>query len=196
LERDDAATALDIYRDVLAPAINPAPPLNVMSDSAGLLWRLSTYGHAVPGDLWRDAQDYATRYFPKSSLPFADVHMALLAAATGDDGALDERLRAIEQRLADGKLPAGAVVPQICRAVRAFAAGDARGCVALLEPVLGDVVRVGGSHAQREIIEDTFIVALIRAGELPRAREQLDRRLHRRPSLRDTRWRAAAARAS
>ena len=193
LERDDADKALAIYRDVLAPAINPAPPLNVMSDCAGLLWRLSAYGHPASGALWRDAQDYATRYFPKSGLPFADVHMALLAAATGDDSALDERLRTIEQRLADGKLPAGPVVPQICRAVRAFADGDARGCVAHLEPMLDDVVRIGGSHAQREIIEDTFIVALIRAGELPRAREQLDRRLHRRPSLRDQRWRMTAA---
>ncbi len=193
LERDDADKALAIYRDVLAPAINPAPPLNVMSDCAGLLWRLSAYGHPASDALWRDAQDYAIRYFPKSGLPFADVHMALLAAATGDDSALDERLRTIEQRLADGKLPAGPVVPQICRAVRAFADGDARGCVAHLEPVLDDVVRIGGSHAQREIIEDTFIVALIRAGELPRAREQLDHRLHRRPSLRDQRWRMTAA---
>ncbi|HZR89139.1 MAG TPA: tetratricopeptide repeat protein [Bradyrhizobium sp.] len=193
LEHDDADKALAIYRDVLAPAINPAPPLNVMSDCAGLLWRVFAYGHTVPAELWRDAAHYATRYFPKSSLPFADVHMALLAAATGDDPALDERLRVIEQRLADGKLAAGPVVPQICRAVRAFADGDARGCVAHLEPVLDDVVRIGGSHAQREIIEDTFIVALIRAGELPRARAQLERRLHRRPSPRDSRWRATAA---
>ena len=49
----------------------------------------------------------------------------------------------------------------------------------------GDVVRIGRSHAQREIVEDTFIVALIRSGELPRARALLDRRLHRRPSPRD-----------
>jgi len=193
LERNDAEKALAIYRDVLAPAVNPAPPLNVMSDSAGLLWRLSAYGHAVPTDLWRDAADYATRYFPKPSLPFVDVHMALLAAATGDERALDERVGVIERRLADGKLAAGPVVPQICRAVRAFADGHAGSCVAHLEPVLGDVVRIGGSHAQREIIEDTFIVALIRAGELVRAREQLDRRLHRRPSLRDARWRTAVA---
>jgi hypothetical protein len=158
-----------------------------------LLWRLSAYGHAIPNELWREAEDYAVRYFPKSSLPFADVHMALLAAATGDDAALEERMHTIEQRLAAGKLAAGPVVPQICRALQAFAAGDARGCVAQLEPVLGDVVRIGGSHAQREIIEDTFIVALIRAGELPRARELLDRRLHRRSSPRDERWRAAAA---
>jgi hypothetical protein len=193
LERDDAAKALAIYRDVLAPQVNAAPPLNVVSDCSALLWRLSAYGHAVPGELWREAEDYAKRYFPKSSLPFVDVHMALLAAATGDSIALDERLRAIERRLSDGKLAAGPVVPQICRAMQAFAAGDSRGCAALLAPVLDDVVRIGGSHAQREIVEDTLIVALIRSGELPRARGLLDLRLHRRPSPRDARWREAAA---
>ena len=193
LERDDAAKALEIYRDVLAPAVNAAPPLNVMSDCAGLLWRLSAYGHPVASELWREAEDYAARYFPKSSLPFADVHMALLAAATGDDPALDERLRVIEQRLADGKLAAGPMVPTVCRAMNAFARDNYADCVRRLEPVLCDVVRLGGSHAQREIIEDTLVVALIRSGELPRARALLDQRLHRRPSPRDARWKAAAS---
>jgi hypothetical protein len=59
--------------------------------------------------------------------------------------------------------------------------------------VLGDVVRIGGSHAQREIIEDTFIIALVRAGELARAQAMLEARLHRRPSPRDRRWQALAA---
>jgi hypothetical protein len=118
--------------------------------------------------------------------------MALLAAATGNQAALEERLTAIERRLADGKLPAGPAVPQICRALNAFAGEDYAACAAALEPVLHEVVRIGGSHAQREIIEDTFIVALIRAGEPARAHALLDKRLHRRPSARDTRWRAAA----
>jgi hypothetical protein len=122
------------------------------------------------------------------------MHMALLAAATYNQAALEERLRVIEQRLGDGKLAAGPVVPQICRAMNAFAGEDFRTCVTLLEPVLDDVVRIGGSHAQREIIEDTFIVALIRSGELPRAQALLDHRLHRRPSPRDARWRDAATR--
>jgi hypothetical protein len=84
------------------------------------------------------------------------------------------------------------VVPQICRAMNAFADEDYSGCVTHLEPVLDEVVRIGGSHAQREIIEDTFIVALLRGGELARARALLDRRLHRRPSPRDRNWLAAA----
>jgi tetratricopeptide (TPR) repeat protein len=193
LEAGDAAKALSIYADALDPAHNPAPPLNVMSDCAALLWRLSAYGHAVPSGLWSQAEAYATTHFPKTSLPFVEIHMALLAASTHNTTALDERLRAIEQRLANGKFPAGPAVPKICRALRAFADDDFAACCRELEPVLNDVVRIGGSHAQREIVEDTFIVALTRAGELPRARKMLDQRLHRRPSARDARWRAATA---
>jgi hypothetical protein len=160
LEHGDAARALAIYADVLQPQATQAPPLNVVTDAASLLWRLSAYGHAVPRALWVEGDATAQKLFPKSSLPFADIHMALFAAATQNREALAARLAVIEQRLTEGKLPAGPV-------------------------------RLGGSHAQRELIEDTFIVALMRSGELPRARALLDARLHRRPSLRDTRWHAA-----
>jgi hypothetical protein len=193
LEQDDAAKALAIYTDVLRPAVTQAPPLNAMSDCASLLWRLLAYGHAVPRELWGDAEAHARTHFPRMSLPFVELHMALLAAATHDQALLTERLGVIEQRLADGKLIAGPVVPTIYRAMNAFANGDHATCVRLMEPVLADVVRIGGSHAQREIVEDTFIVALIRAGELPRARALLDQRLHRRPSARDARWLATVA---
>lgn len=191
LEHGDAARALSIYADVLQPSVNQAPPLNVITDAASLLWRLSAYGHAVPKALWLDADAAAQKLFPKSSLAFADVHMALFAAATQNHAALTARLATIEQRLTEGKLPAGAVVPAIFRALAAFADEDYGTCVQTLAPVLSEVVRIGGSHAQRELVEDTFIVALMRSGELPRARALLDARLHRRPSLRDTRWQAA-----
>lgn len=193
LEHGDSARALAIYADVLQPSATQAPPLNAITDGASLLWRLSAYGHAVPKTLWAEADATAQKLFPKPGLPFADVHMALFAAATQNQEALAARLAVIEQRLGDGKLPAGPVVPAICRALAAFANENYAACVRELEPVLNEVVRIGGSHAQRELIEDTFLVALMRSGELPRARKLLDTRLHRRPSLRDTRWRAAMA---
>jgi hypothetical protein len=193
LEHGDAAKALRIYADVLQPSATQAPPLNIVTDSASLLWRLAAYGHSVPKTLWLEADGAAQKLFPKSSLPFADVHMALFAAATQNREALAARLAVIEQRLAEGKLPAGPVVPAICRALAAFADDDHAACAQTLAPVLGEVVRIGGSHAQRELIEDTFIVALMRSGDLSRARTLLDARLHRRPSMRDTRWQAAMA---
>ncbi|MDU6729925.1 MAG: tetratricopeptide repeat protein, partial [Bradyrhizobium sp.] len=59
-----------------------------------------------------------------------------------------------------------------------------------LAPVQAEMARLGGSHAQRQVIEDTYILALIRSGALAKARQLIDARLHRRPSARDTRWRA------
>jgi len=188
LEYGDSARALKIYAEVLQPSVTHAPPLNAVTDGASLLWRLQAYGHPVPDGLWSEADAYAQRAFPRSSIPFADVHMALFAAATRNSAALEERLAVIEKRLAEGKLPAGPVVPTLFRAMSAFAEGDYRGCVARLSPVLDEVVRIGGSHAQRTLVEDTFIVALMKSGELARARAMLDQRLHRRPSPRDTRW--------
>jgi Tfp pilus assembly protein PilF len=193
LEHGDAARALAIYAEVLRPSATKAPPLNAVTDGASLLWRLTAYGHAVPDHLWAEADAFAQRAFPKSSIPFADVHMALFAAATRNRAALEERLAVVEKRLSEGKLPAGPVVPRIFRAMTAFAEGQYDACVRQLEPALDEVVRIGGSHAQREIVEDTFIVALMKSGDLARAGAMLDRRLHRRPSPRDVRWKATFA---
>ena len=189
LEHGDAGRALQIYTEVLQPSATHAPPLNAVTDGASLLWRLQAYGHSIPDGLWDDAAAYAQRAFPRSSVPFADFHMALFAAATRNQAALTERLAVIEKRLADGKLPAGPVLPKLFHAMSAFAGGDYRGCAEHLSPVLDEVVRIGGSHAQRTLVEDTCIVALMKSGELQRAHAMLDRRLQRRPSPRDTRWR-------
>ena len=190
LERGDAARALEIYAERVQPKVTTAPPLNSVTDAASLLWRVQAYGHAVSKQLWDDAAAHAERSFPKAGVHFADMHMALVAAATGSREALAQRVADLETRLADGKLAPGPVLPAICRGVLAFADGDYKACVRTLEPVATEVVRMGGSHAQREIIEDTLLVACMKAGEAAKARALLDRRLHRRPSPRDARWSA------
>jgi hypothetical protein len=50
------------------------------------------------------------------------------------------------------------------------------------------LVRIGGSHAQREVFEDTWVEALVRDRQLPRAMAALEERLARRPSVRDRFW--------
>lgn len=189
LERGDAETALAIYADHVQPSASQGMPINVVSDAASLMWRMDAYGHAVPPVRWQEIADYAGKAFPKPGHGFVDPHMALIEAATGNGAALERRLAALDGMVAKGALGAGAVVPAIGRAARAFAQGDYAGCARILEPVAAEVVRIGGSGAQREVIEDTLLVALMRSGETEKARALLDRRLHRRPSPRDARWR-------
>jgi hypothetical protein len=191
LEQGDTGRAGRIYFERIQPSVTQAAPLNAMTDGVSLLWRLQASGHPLPKDAWRDLADYAERRFPRAGNSFIDVHMAMLAAMTGNWTALEARTADLDIKRTSGKLPAGSVVPDICRAARAFAEQDFPACVRILEPVAAEVVRIGGSHAQREMIEDTLLIALMRSGEAAKARDLLDRRLHRRPSLRDTRWRAA-----
>jgi hypothetical protein len=188
LERGDAEGALAVYAKHVQPSVSAGMPINVVSDAASLLWRLRAYGHTVPDGLWEQAAAYAEPVFAQPGFPFADVHMALLAAATGDRSAVERRAAALTDLVEAGTLAAGPVVPAICRAALAFAEEDYAGCVRILEPVAAEAVRIGGSGAQREIVEDTLLVALMRSGESAKARALLDRRLHRRPSPRDSRW--------
>jgi pentatricopeptide repeat protein len=53
---------------------------------------------------------------------------------------------------------------------------------------MDEVIRIGGSHAQREVIEDTLLEAYLRSRRFDRAEAMLRERLERRPSPRDTRW--------
>jgi tetratricopeptide (TPR) repeat protein len=191
LEQDDAVRALALCRDRIGPKAGSAGPMPTLADTASLLWRLGLYGHAVPQDAWDEASAFADRHFSRSGLPFADMHMAFVAAATGDRDGLAARIGEIEERLGRGLVASGPIAPVICRAVAAFADGDYAGCARLLHPALGDVVRIGGSHAQREVVEDLVLVALMKSGESAKAKALLDARLHRRPSPRDARWRAA-----
>ena len=188
LERGDADQALATYAEHVQPSVSAGMPINVVSDAASLLWRLQAYGHAVPKGLWDAAAAYAGPAFPQAGFPFADVHMALLSAATGDKAAVEQRVAALMGLVEAGTLAAGPVVPAVCRAALAFAEADYANCARILEPVAAEVARIGGSGAQREIVEDTLLLALMRSGEAAKARALLDRRLHRRPSPRDARW--------
>ncbi|RIA47173.1 hypothetical protein DFR49_1742 [Hephaestia caeni] len=188
LERGDADRALAIYADKVQHSVSLGTPIHIVSDAASLLWRLQAYGHAVPEGLWQDAADYARDAFPKPGHAFVDAHMTLLEAATGDNAGLFRRIAALDEMVANGALGAGGIVPAIGRAAQAFAGGDYAGCVRILEPMAADVARIGGSNAQREFPEDMLLIALMRTAETEKARALLDRRLHRRPSPRDSRW--------
>jgi hypothetical protein len=195
LERGDGEKALAIYeRDVQASS-SLGMPINVMTDAVSLLWRMQAYGHAVPAALWKPVARHAGAAFPRPGFAFADVHMGLLEAATRDVAAAERRIASLTALVEAGAMAAGPVVPAICRAALAFMAEDYGACASILEPFAADVARIGGSGAQREMIEDTLLIALMKSGASEKARALLDLRLHRRPSPRDEGWRRRAARA-
>lgn len=175
LEGDDVATALALYESRIAPDVSQAPPLNTLTDSASLLWRVMLRDPARPLP-WEDVAACAAERFPHAGLAFADLHAALLDAVTGRREALARRIGALETLLAAGRLPAGPVVAALCRGFAAYAAAAYDEAADLLVPALPDAARIGGSGAQRDMIEDTAIAACLRAGREETARTILRRR--------------------
>jgi hypothetical protein len=186
LDRVDA-----IYQQELAPAVSQEPALGRIADAASLLWRLLLGGRN--GDLpWAELSQFASERFAQAGLMFADVHCALAHAAAGNIDALDRLIAGLRARDDAGKLAAGSIVPAIAEAVGHFARGEYEETCRLLDGRMHEVVRIGGSRAQREVVEDTLIEACFRAGEFERAEGLLRARVERRPNPRDSHWLARA----
>ena len=189
LERDDDRRALEIYTEHIQPSVSRGLPINVVTDSVSLLWRMSAYGYDVPASLWSDAASYAEARYPSAAPAFVEAHLGLLSASTGQRAAAIDRIDANIERIAQGTLPAGPIVSSIGMASLAFTDGDYSECTRILRAAASDVACIGGSGAQREIFEDMLLIAEMRNGETLNAKTLLDERLHRRPSRRDERWR-------
>jgi len=105
----------------------------------------------------------------------------LAAAAAGDTAALGPIVAELEERAA--KAPTGPVVPSLARGLAAYGRSDWSAAIAELEPALAATVRIGGSRAQRDVIENTLLAAYVKAGRQEKARAMLAARADRRPSI-------------
>lgn len=173
-----------------------APPLVVgcraMVDSCSLLWRWSI----TPGARGLPRPEEVADEIPSELLdtpptPFMAMHAAITMCAVGDADRLD-RLDRWATRQPDPTF--AEVVSPLADALHLLTAGDPGGCADRLQTLLCSVWRMGGSEAQREVIEDTMIAALLAAGRFDEARPVIDRRLDRRECQRDKQFLAQTQR--
>lgn len=168
------------YLAAVHPGASWGPPINVASDAASFLWRAELAGEPRRPQLWRDVRAFALKSFPAAGLVFADVHTALACAACGDSAELERLLGELRERLDAGRLAAGAVVPGLVEGFAAYAKEDWDRAIRLFEQALPETVRIGGSRAQRDLVEHTLIAAYLKAGRAGDARRLIERRSGRR----------------
>ena len=155
LERGECDRAWQIIDSNVRPAHASGPPLNVLTDTASFLMRSELVGEARRPDLWREVSTYAQKIFPNPGIAFADVHAALAHAVAGESAAL-------EKVITDARGPARDLVTQMSEAFRAFAAQSWAEALALLTPSMSSHERIGGSRAQRDLLEFMYLGALLR----------------------------------
>ncbi|MET9622916.1 FAD/NAD(P)-binding protein [Streptomyces sp. NPDC006464] len=182
LALDDAAAVRRRWHSQLAP--RQVTGVRALVDSGSLLWRAHmsrNWTGRVPVDGVLDAvcRDLVER----PATAFTALHGAVALTAAGDLPAL----RRLRTHAAGADAVQREVVVPLCRALEAVLEERWTAAARELRDLLPSLRRVGGSAAQREVVEETLLYALVQGGQSDTARGLLEERLDRRESPLDRR---------
>lgn len=166
LETGDLDRMWQVLDVEIAPETSQGPPLNVLTDAAALLFRAELAGVDVPVARWKALSAYALARFPKPGLGFADVHAAIAHARGGNRDALD----AIIENAAG---PVGDLTRMIAIGYREMEDGHWSRAAEYFSGAMHDHARIGGSNAQRDLIDFSLAACLVRDGRRQEARTVL-----------------------
>jgi hypothetical protein len=154
-----------------------------LTNASAILWRLDTLGCDI-GDRWRDLAVLWEGHADGKCLVFTDIHAAMAELGAGQEAAVERRLAAMRETAASGAeasdLYRTVGIPVIA-GLAAFHRGAYDQAVELLLQVRFDLWQIGGSHAQRDVVNRTLTEAAIRAGQRDVALSFAHERLGTRP---------------
>lgn len=166
LESGDIDRMWQVLDVEISPDTSQGPPLNVLTDAAALLLRAELAGVDVPIERWRKISAYALARFPKTGLAFADVHAAISHARSNNRAALDDLI-------SNAGGPAGDLTKVIATGYREMEDQNWSKAADLFAGVIPEHARIGGSNAQRDLIDFTLAACLVRDGRRQEARTVL-----------------------
>ena len=181
IELGQFAEALALYDDEILPAMRPVG--TQLCNATSLLWRLETLG-CEAGDRWHQQLAMWQQQLNGMSSPFNEIHAAMAALRAGDMVAFETVVDGMTRSAATG----GELVPAyrdvaipVADAMAAFVDRDYATAVDGLLRAEADLWRMGGSIAQRDLVEWTLTEAAIRAGQRDIALSLTNERLALRP---------------
>ncbi|MFJ4630103.1 FAD/NAD(P)-binding protein [Streptomyces sp. NPDC088847] len=182
LALDDPAAVRRRWFAQLAPG--RVTGVRALVDSGSLLWRARLSGN-WQGELpTSDVLDSVTcEVLERPATAFTALHAAVALTAAGDLPAL----RRLRDHAAGADPVQREVIAPLCDAFAALAEQRFHEAAHGLDALLPVLRKVGGSAAQREVVEETLLYALVSAGRCDAARRLLDARLDRKPAPRDRR---------
>jgi tetratricopeptide (TPR) repeat protein len=156
--------ALRIYDGPILATMRPVS-MSICNATA-LLWRLDTLGGAV-GDRWQHLAAKWDGHADGRLCVFPDIHAAMAELRAGHNAGLEHRLEVMRETAADGT-ELGEIYRDIglpvVEALVAFDGGAYAEAVDHLLPARFNLWKMGGSLAQRDIIDWTLTEAAVRAG--------------------------------
>jgi tetratricopeptide (TPR) repeat protein len=170
LGRGELDLALALYDQRIGGG-NDNGDLADLIDRSALLWRIRLSG-GDPGRRWTALAAAWAPFGDDAFCSFNDMH-AMLAFVGADDWQSAHRLERVLLASRSRNTRHGRMTRQLgldaCRAVMAFGRGDDALAVRLLTRLPARALRLGGSHAQRDVLELTCLRAIERLGRTRRA---------------------------
>jgi tetratricopeptide (TPR) repeat protein len=159
-------------------------PLGVsLTNASALLWRLDLLGCPL-GSRWAALADLWDGHADGRCCVFTDLHAAMAELGAGRDWAVERRMGWMRATAA-GSDEAASIYREVglplVEGFTAFHRGDYAAASAHLHPVLYATQRIGGSHAQRDIVDWTLTEAAVQGGQRDMAVALAHERLALRP---------------
>ena len=176
LAAGNIAAAFRLYLESFALGVNRGPALSTFIDTVSFLWRAELAGCPRDTEAWAAMHEFSHKMFPNPGNAIVDWHIALTDAVTGDITTLETRAKQIDDLAQAGRYGPGDTVPSLARGFAAFLRQDYGAAIVAIEPVVTQIERIGGSRAQRDLVEFTLFKACVNSGRLDDARRLIGTR--------------------
>lgn len=177
----DYDQALEALKDNCLPGATDSPSINVFTDSVSFLWRAELAGVPRHRDIWEILQRYYEEEF-RGPMVFVDAHVGLVYAALGETEKLDACIAELKELGEAGRLPAGSTAATLSQGYKAFADKQWDKVIAIFEPTMDQLVRIGGSRTQRDMQANTLLAAYVNDGRFEDAAAFIENDDDRKPS--------------
>lgn len=182
LELGEHEAALELYDRVIHP--KPSAVALELIDASQMLWRLTLRGVDV-GGRWDALADCWAGPAEAGFYVFNDVHALMAYACAGRREETARMLAVLERRAeqpdTNGRRTREVGLP-LARAIVALSENRAAKAASLLLSVRSRANLIGGSHAQRDLVQLTCIEAALRADQAKLARALAAERTEAKPA--------------
>ena len=181
LERREFDAVLELYdrrfRNLSSHLVAAMPDLYIdVQNAASMLFRLERQG-VDAGGRWTEIADKAQIRVGDCLSAFTLPHWMMALAAAERRAAAQSMLKSMREYGAGTGTTAVTVrevALPVCEAVLAHRAGEYERAVTLMTPVLERLHELGGSHAQRDVLEQLYLDSSVKSNRAPEVRRLLD----------------------
>ncbi|XP_013418392.1 tetratricopeptide repeat protein 38 isoform X3 [Lingula anatina] len=167
VEKGEYEKALDIFDAELGKRCNDGNMLD-LTDACSMLYRLEMEGVNV-GERWNEILETCQSHVGDHVQCFTDAHILMALLGAKEKEIAKQMMDSIKSFAVKGRghnheVAAEVGVP-LCEAFEAYDNGDFGKAVDLLYPIRYKVIKIGGSHAQRDVFNLFLIQAALKSQE-------------------------------